>query len=514
MQDQVKTDTGYNYGGTSYKNEERTNSQGQKYTVAIPVSSVTTAPQPQFQTPAPQAPTNYNAMTSDIATPYDAIVENRNLGQNQEATDLSNLMNTLSGKSAFESQQNEATGLNAANQAAIQKSAEISALGKQAAAAQQENISQGRQLGSVSSFVAGQGAEIERNRAIKALSLGAELDAIQGNIAVAQSKVKQAVDAEYADKEQLLANKLKMFDINDKITQNLSSARKEALANARYNVEKEQKRLEVEKKDKEDVQNMIIEATPNAPASVVANAKKLAESGASKLAVAQALGVYGGDYLKNELLKEQLKTERKQRENIQSQINARATPTVLGKDGVVATLPKAAQDRYYKLQGDFDTATKSYRGAIDAAGSVKALSQNATAQDQTAIIFQYMKTLDPNSTVREGEFALVAATAGLGDRAVNAIKRLDNGQRLNEAQIKDIVGATDKLAANAKANLEATSKEYDRRASIGGLPSGLFLEKTQTTPDEDYADSALKALESSSSYKQSSQTFLQSLIGQ
>lgn len=306
MQDQVKTDTGYNYGGTSYKNEQRTDSQGNKYTVAIPISSVTTAPQPQFQTPAPQTPTNYNAMTADIATPYDFAVQNYQQQQANATGDVAGLMNTLAGKSAFEAQQNEATGLNKANEEAIKKAAEISALGKQSAAAQQENISQGRQLGSVSSFVAGQANEIERNRAIKALSLGAELDAIQGNIAVAQSKVKQAVDAQYADKELALANKLKMFELNQSILGNLTSQQQTAFNQAKYKVEQEQKRLDAEKATRLDTENLITEAIPNAPANVIAKAKQLAQKGASKMEVAQALGVYGGDYLGNQVKKAQL----------------------------------------------------------------------------------------------------------------------------------------------------------------------------------------------------------------
>ncbi len=325
MNDQVKTADGYNFGGTSYKNEERTDSQGQKYSVAIPISSVLSqAPQAQFQTPTPQTPVNYNSMTSDIATPYDFAVQNYQQNQVNASSDVSNLMNTLSGKSAFESQTNEALGLNKANEEYIKKAAEISALGKQAASAQQENISQGRQLGSVGSFVAGQGAEIERNRAIKALSLGAELDAIQGNVEVAKSKVKQVVDAQYADKELALANKLKMFELNQSILGNLTSQQQKSFEQAKYKVEKEQKRLDEEKKSKEDIQNMIVDATPNAPANIVANAKKLAESGASKLTVAQALGVYGGDYLKTALLKEQIQTEKAQRAKIYS---AMATET-------------------------------------------------------------------------------------------------------------------------------------------------------------------------------------------
>ncbi len=324
MQDQVKTDTGYNYGGTSYKNEERTNSQGQKYTVAIPISSVVSQPtQQQFQTPSPQAPTNFNDLTTTMASQQDAsnqlALERQK--QQQSVSEIGTMNDILAGKSAFTAQQNEATGLNVANEAAIAKAAEITALGKQAAAAQQENISQGRQLGSVGSFVAGQANEIERNRAIKSLNLSAELDALKGNIDIAKSKVQQAVEAKYSGIEQQLANKLQMFDLNQKLYSNLSQEEQKQFDRAKYKVEQEQKKVAEEKASQLDISNMITEAIPNAPTDVIARAKKLAESGASKLAVAQALGVYGGDYLKTQLLKAQIDTEKAQKAKIYQDIN-------------------------------------------------------------------------------------------------------------------------------------------------------------------------------------------------
>lgn len=328
MNDQVQTATGYQYGGQNYNNETRTDSQGNKYTVAIPVSSVMSAPaQPQFQTPTPAAPTNYGSITTDLASQQDFALQQFQNQQDQMVSDTSKLQNALLGEGAFKAQQAEASGLNAANQAAIQKAAEISALGKQAAAAQQENISQGRQLGSVSSFVAGQSNEIERNRAIKALSLGAELDAIQGNIAVAQSKVDQAVEAQYAPMKQALANKLQMFELNKTLYSQMSDREQKIYTRAQAAAEQEQKKLDQQIADKKDVQNMIIEATPNAPTTVIANAKKLADSGASKLAVAQALGVYGGDYLKNELLKEQINKAKADIRETDAKISALNTKT-------------------------------------------------------------------------------------------------------------------------------------------------------------------------------------------
>lgn len=340
-----ETATGYSYGGQSYKKESRTDSQGNTYTVDIPVSNVIpvsslSSQTPTLKFPQPSAPVDYNQQTIGITSPYMEASQMQNdlAKQQSEVNDIQALQRTLSGKSAFEAEQAQATGLNTASEDYIKKQAELSALNKQAAAAQQENIAQGRQLGSVASFVAGQGNEIERNRAIRALTIGAELDALQGNIAVAQMKVKNAVDAKYASVEQDIKNRLQMFDLNSKVMQNRSEAEQKAWERAKYAVEKQEKKVAEEKKNFEDIQNMIIEATPNAPATVVANAKKLAESGASKLAVAQALGVYGGDYLKNELLKEQL-----------NQLRTKATTTgggVVTVDGreLKSVTPKEIQD--------------------------------------------------------------------------------------------------------------------------------------------------------------------------
>ena len=324
-----ETATGYSYGGQQYQKQTRTDSQGNTYTVDIPVSnsipvSTVTAQTSPMVVPQPQAPTNYNQITTGVTSPYlEAAQMQQQWASNQlssDANSIQSLMSSLSGKSAYEAQQAQDLGLNQANQDYITKSAELAALNKQAAAAQQENIAQGRQLGSVASFVAGQGSEIERNRAIRALTIGAELDAIQGNIQVAQMKVKQAVDAKYASQEIDLANRLKMFDINKGLYDTLSTQEQKQWDRAKYATEQAQKKLDEQKKNFEDIQNMIIEATPNAPKNIIANAKKIAEQGGSKLAVAQALGVYGGDYLKNELLKEQIKSQKAEQSKIYQDI--------------------------------------------------------------------------------------------------------------------------------------------------------------------------------------------------
>ena len=361
MTDQIKTDTGYQYGGTTYQNQERIDSQGNKYTVAIPISSVQTS-QPVVKAPTPSPTPDYNAQTVGVTSPYleqqQRELELQKQSQSSDVTAMKNLYATLAGEQAFTAQQNEAVGLNKASQEYITKQAELSALNKQAAAAQQENIAQGRQLGSVSSFVAGQGSEIERNRAIRAMTIGAELDALQGNIAVAQMKVKNAVDAQFAQPKAELEMRLKMFEMNDKIIKNMSDSEQKLYERAKYATEQKMKKLDEEKKAQEDIQNMIIQAAPNAPQSIIANAKKIAEQGGSKLAVAQALGVYGGDYLKTQLLKAQIDTEKAQKAKYYADIDKiKNEMTTKGLPATTANIAKVeASQSTYDLAQELKTA--------------------------------------------------------------------------------------------------------------------------------------------------------------
>ncbi len=354
-------------------------------------------------------------------------------------------------------------------------------------------------------FITGQQQSVQRNaqiaRALKASEIGvlnATALGMQGNIALAEATAKQAVETKYAPyKEALDTYKLQL----EAIQPILSSDEKKQAREQEIKTNLALKEVEKKQKQEETIANMVINASSqNAPQTLLAQAK-LAKDPAQ---AAMILGEYAGDYYKTQLLKAEIS-------KTYAQTRAANQALVSTPGAEIERLPKAIQERYYKLQNDFDSATKNYRGAIDAAANLNALSKDATAQDQTAIIFSYMKALDPTSTVREGEFALVASTAGLGDRATNALKKLDSGQRLNEQQIQDIVGASTKLANVAKQNLDATSKEFDRRAVKFGIPAGQFYEPQGkvTSTTQEYLETIKRGL--SPELKISPSTFLQGL---
>lgn len=98
------------------------------------------------------------------------------------------------------------------------------------------------------------------------------------------------------------------------------------------------------------------------------------------------------------------------------------------------------QENQLRSQFGQQTAVKdmaSVRAHVATIGSIaeKARAgQQVTAADDLALIFAFMKMLDPGSVVREGEFANAQNTAGIPDRIINAYNRALQGTRLSDKQ--------------------------------------------------------------------------------
>lgn len=119
----------------------------------------------------------------------------------------------------------------------------------------------------------------------------------------------------------------------------------------------------------------------------------------------------------------------------------------------VADRPKAEND----LRKEYWGENKEYRSVRDAYNRVKATSANAAGD--LALIFNYMKILDPGSTVREGEFATAQNATGVPDRVVNLYNNLIKGTRLGEVQRKQFKREAKKLFEPMK-KTEAKSRAF------------------------------------------------------
>jgi hypothetical protein len=73
--------------------------------------------------------------------------------------------------------------------------------------------------------------------------------------------------------------------------------------------------------------------------------------------------------------------------------------------------------------------------------SMAGLAKQGTGAADIALGFAFFKTFDPNSTVREGEFAQAASAMGLGDRAISILARLDAGEQFTPQLREELVKA-------------------------------------------------------------------------
>ena len=97
------------------------------------------------------------------------------------------------------------------------------------------------------------------------------------------------------------------------------------------------------------------------------------------------------------------------------------------------------RDARNRLEAVFDT-NKIAKVAADFARAAKnnpkaeQIAQSTEAFGDMALIFNFMKMLDPGSTVREGEFASAQNTGGVDDKIINLYNQAIKGTRLNDSQ--------------------------------------------------------------------------------
>lgn len=122
--------------------------------------------------------------------------------------------------------------------------------------------------------------------------------------------------------------------------------------------------------------------------------------------------------------------------------------------------PKERFTRATKLRGEYTKLSKDFVTARDAYGRVLASARDPSAAGDMALIFNYMKVLDPGSVVRESEFATAAATGSFGERIQAAVGRLMTGARLSDEMRADFVNRSGMLYEEQKRLYGGTKDQY------------------------------------------------------
>jgi len=122
--------------------------------------------------------------------------------------------------------------------------------------------------------------------------------------------------------------------------------------------------------------------------------------------------------------------------------------------------PKVISDLENQLRDEFTDGSGEYIKVRDAYARVDAAGKDPSAAGDLALIFNYMKMLDPGSTVREGEFANAQNSAGVPERIRAQFNQVQSGQRLADTQRNDFLDRADMLYRAALRGQKQLGKTY------------------------------------------------------
>lgn len=117
-------------------------------------------------------------------------------------------------------------------------------------------------------------------------------------------------------------------------------------------------------------------------------------------------------------------------------------------------------DRESKLREQFVKQSKDFADQNAAFGRIQASANDPSAAGDLALIFNFMKILDPGSTVREGEFANAQNSGGVDAKVRSMYNQVLNGQRLAPAQRADFFDRSQRLYADAEQQHSKRETQY------------------------------------------------------
>jgi hypothetical protein len=133
-------------------------------------------------------------------------------------------------------------------------------------------------------------------------------------------------------------------------------------------------------------------------------------------------------------------------------------------------------DREYKLRGEVSNINKSFREVSDSYGRILKSAENPSPAGDLALIFNYMKMLDPGSTVREGEFANAENSANVPTWVRQRYNKAVSGERLTDNMRADFLSRSRGLYESQRESYLQTQDQYRDLAKRNNLnPENVLI---------------------------------------
>lgn len=174
----------------------------------------------------------------------------------------------------------------------------------------------------------------------------------------------------------------------------------------------------------------------------------------------------GQDALVREGMTADVASTRAGTRNTLDQVRSRREGDALAQAEFDREANAAPWDDVNSLRGDaegdlnrirFREVESSFQRVVDSA-------REPSAAGDLALIFNYMKMLDPGSTVREGEFANAQNAGGASARARAAYNSILDGTRLTDEQRSDFLGRAEQLYQGQRQIAEQRLAPYQEQA--------------------------------------------------
>lgn len=156
-----------------------------------------------------------------------------------------------------------------------------------------------------------------------------------------------------------------------------------------------------------------------------------------------------------------------------------------------------------ELRKEVNTYAKDYTTIRDAAATINSMAGSNTPFSHMALVFSYMKLLDPGSVVREGEYANAANATSVPERIRNLYNKAIDGTILAPSQVQDLINQAKTAAQTKRQFYETRLNKYknvadrlnldwrniilvepDEKGGAAGAPASGGAPVAVKTPDE------------------------------
>lgn len=142
----------------------------------------------------------------------------------------------------------------------------------------------------------------------------------------------------------------------------------------------------------------------------------------------------------------------------------------------VALSPQDAANLEQGLRKEYIDQAKTFQTVRDSYGRMMSVAKDPSPAGDIALVFSFMKILDPTSVVREGEFATAANAGSVPTGIINWYNKVVNGERLG-ANRQDFINQGTNIYKNQVQQHQQSINQYTQLAKSAGVnPSNVVID--------------------------------------